>query len=179
MELKLIDLVKKMEQNNPDLEYFEQGTFTMKPVYMKKSNVIKMEISLPKPLPFQVWDVFCMRLTKLTRCSVDLHIRTEKSEAELLEVSNYIERFVSRHMQLKIFHESLPTINDQKYLVYQIMDGMERDRAIQNKHLLQEFLKQCGFQLEIHVEEMKKSAPIPTVTVKSDAAPKPDRKSVV
>ena len=43
MELKLIDLVKKMEQNNPDLEYFEQGTFTMKPVYMKKSNVIKME----------------------------------------------------------------------------------------------------------------------------------------
>ena len=49
MELKLIDLVRKMEQNNPDLEYFEQGTFTMKPVYMKKSNVIKMEISLPQP----------------------------------------------------------------------------------------------------------------------------------
>ena len=78
MELKLIDLVRKMEQNNPDLEYFEQGTFTMKPVYMKKSNVIKMEISLPKPLPFQVWDVFCMRLTKLTRCSVDLHITAER-----------------------------------------------------------------------------------------------------
>ena len=70
-----------MEQNNPDLEYFKQGTFTMKPVYMKKSNVIKMEISLPKPLPFQVWDVFCMRLTKLTRCSVDLHITAEKAEA--------------------------------------------------------------------------------------------------
>ena len=82
MELKLIDLVRKMEQNNPDLEYFKQGTFTMKPVYMKKSNVIKMEISLPKPLPFQVWDVFCMRLTKLTRCSVDLHITAEKAEAE-------------------------------------------------------------------------------------------------
>ena len=160
MELKLIDLVKKMEQNNPDLEYFEQGTFTMKPVYMKKSNVIKMEISLPKPLPFQVWDVFCMRLTKLTRCSVDLHITAEKAEAELLEVSSYIERFVSRHMQLKIFHESLPTINEQKYLVYQILHEQERERAIQNKHLLQEFLGRCGFQLEIHVEEMKKSAPI-------------------
>ena len=173
MELKLIDLVRKMEQNNPDLEYFEQGTFTMKPVYMKKSNVIKMEISLPKPLPFQVWDVFCMRLTKLTRCSVDLHITAEKAEAELLEVSSYIERFVSRHMQLKIFHESLPTINEQKYLVYQILDEQERDRAIQNKHLLQEFLERCGFQLEIHVEEMKKSAPIPTVTVKSEAAAKP------
>ena len=25
MELKLIDLVRKMEQNNPDLEYFEPG----------------------------------------------------------------------------------------------------------------------------------------------------------
>ena len=40
MELKLIDLVRKMEQNNPDLEYFEQGTFTMKPVYMKKSCLL-------------------------------------------------------------------------------------------------------------------------------------------
>ena len=84
----------------------------MKPVYMKKSNVIKMEISLPKPLPFQVSDVVCMRLTKLTRCSVDLHITAEKAEAELLEVSSYIERFVSRHMQLKIFmNHCRPSMN--------------------------------------------------------------------
>lgn len=26
MELKLIDLVKKMEEDNPDLVYFEQGS---------------------------------------------------------------------------------------------------------------------------------------------------------
>ena len=69
----------------------------------------------------------------------------KKAEAELLEVSSYIERFVSRHMQLKIFHESLPTINEQKYLVYQILDEQERDRAIQNKHLLQEFWSAAAF----------------------------------
>ena len=73
MELKLIDLVRKMEQNNPDLEYFKQGTFTMKPVYMKKSNVIKMEISLPKPLPFQVWDVFCINKADTLQCGFAYH----------------------------------------------------------------------------------------------------------
>ena len=173
MELKLIDLVKKMENDNPDLVYFENGHFVMKPVYMKKSNVIQMDISLPKPLPFKVWDIFCMRLKKITRCAVDLTIQCEESTADLVEISNYIEHFVSSHMQLRIFHESLPTIVEQRYLVYQIYDELERDKAIQNKHLLQEFLGKCGFQLEIHVEEMKKSAPIPTVTMKKEEAPKP------
>ena len=157
MELKLIDLVKKMENDNPDLVYFENGHFVMKPVYMKKSNVIQMDISLPKPLPFKVWDIFCMRLKKITRCAVDLTIQCEESTADLVEISNYIEHFVSSHMQLRIFHESLPTIVEQRYLVYQIYDELERDKAIQHKHLLQDYLRKCGFQLEIHVEEMKKS----------------------
>ena len=73
MELKLIDLVRKMEQNNPDLEYFEQGTFTMKPVYMKKSNVIKMEISLPKPLPFQVCFLYAFNKADTLQCGFAYH----------------------------------------------------------------------------------------------------------
>lgn len=169
MELKLIDLVKRMEENNPDLKYFEHGSFVMKPVYMKKSNLIKMDVKLPEPLPFQVWDVFCMRLTKITRCQVDLSITCEQSKAELLEVNSYIRRFVSKQMHLKIFHDSLPSLEDNKYLIYHIADEMERDKAIQNKHILQNYLKKCGFILEIHVEEMKVASAIPTIKMKNEA----------
>ena len=172
MELKLIDLVKKMEEDNPDLQYFEHGSFVMKPVYRKRSNVIEMEVALPQPLPFRAWDVFCMRLTKITRCRVDLSIRCEKCNADLLEVNSYIQRFVSKQMHLKIFHDSLPSLEDDKYLVYRIADEQARDQAVQNKHLLQDFLTRCGFQLEIHVEEMKVAAAIPTIKMKNDA-PKP------
>lgn len=172
MELKLLDLVKKMEDNNPDLKYFEHGSFVMKPVYRKRSNVIEMEVALPQPLPFKAWDVFCMRLTKITRCQVDLTIRCEQNVADLLEVNSYIQRFVSKRMNLKIFQDSLPSLEEDRYLVYRIADEAARDQAIQNKHLLQEFLTRCGFQLEIHIEEMKVAAAIPTVKMKNEA-PKP------
>lgn len=169
MELKLIDLVNRMEEQNPDLKYFEHGSFIMKPVYMKKANLIKMDVKLPKPLPFQVWDVFCMRLTKITRCQVDLSITCEQSKADLLEVNSYIRRFVSKQIHLKIFHDSLPSLEEQKYLIYHIGDEKERDKAIQNKHILQDFLKKCGFALEIHVEEMKIATSIPTIKMKNEA----------
>lgn len=170
MELKLIDVVKKMEENNPDLKYFEDGLFVMKPVYMKKSNRIKMEVKLAQPLPFQVWDVFSMRLAKLTQCQVDLSITCDESKAVLLEVNMYIGYFVSKHPHLKFFHEFLPSLKEDKYLIYYIANEVERDRAIQNKHVLQEFLHTCGFVLEIHVEEMKVANAVATVQMKQEDA---------
>lgn len=171
MELKLIDIVRKMEENNPDLIYFEQGSFTMKPVYMRNSNILKIEVALPQPLPFDVWHVFCMRLTKITRSQVDLTITSEGNETTLLEVSKYIEHFVTKQIHLKIFQDSLPTL-EAAYLIYHIGDEVERDRAIQNKHLLQDFLARCGLHLEIHVEEMKKAKAVQTIKMK-DEAPRP------
>ena len=97
MELKLIDLVKKMEEDNPDLVYFEQGSFNMKPVYRKRSTVLHMELALPKLLPFQVWHVFCMRLAKITRCKTEVYLTVENSDTSILEVSEYIQHFVSLH----------------------------------------------------------------------------------
>ena len=171
MELKLIDLVKKMEEDNPDLVYFEQGSFNMKPVYRKRSNVLHMELALPKLLPFQVWHVFCMRLAKITRCKTEVYLTVENSDTSILEVSEYIQHFVSLHPTLRIFQDSLPSL-EKKYLIYHIANETDRDIAIQNKHLLEEFLKNCGFQLAITVEEMKVSVKIPTVKMKEEA-PKP------
>ena len=72
---------------------------------------------------------------------------------------------------MRIFQDSLPSL-EKKYLIYHIANETDRDIAIQNKHLLEEFLKNCGFQLAITVEEMKVSVKIPTVKMKEEA-PKP------
>ncbi len=173
MELKLVDLVKKMENDNPDLKYFENGSFTMKPVYKKLSNIIYMELTLPKILPFQVWHVFCMRLSKITRCKTETNIHVEDCSTTIVQVSEYITHFVSLYPALHIFRDSLPSLENQS-LVYHIANEKEFDIATQNKHLLQTFLTRCGFQLQIVIEEMKVSTQIPTITMK-DESPKPEK----
>ena len=169
MELKLVDLVKKMEKNNPDLVYFEQGSFMMKPIYRKASNVIHMELSLPAILPYQVWDVFCKRLGKITQCRTEVIIRCSNSETSVLQASEYIHHYVSLHPNLAIFRDSLPSL-DGKYLIYHIANEVDRDIAIQNKHLVEAFLETCGFALTIMVKEMTVSQTIPSVSVKEETS---------
>ena len=41
MELKLIDLLERIQENYPDKEYFEGGVFTQKPVYKGRENKLK------------------------------------------------------------------------------------------------------------------------------------------
>ena len=171
MELKLVDLVKRMEKDNPDTAYIEKGSFLMKPVYKKNSHVLHMEISLPKPLPYKVWDVFCVRLKKITQCQVALKIQTENAQTSILELSDYISHFVSFHPALRIFQDSLPSLENQ-HLIYHIAQEDERDVAIQNKHLLKEFLDSCGFELKIDIEEMKVSQKVLEVKMKKEE-PKP------
>ena len=171
MELKLVDLVRKMEQDNPDLQYFEKGSFVMKPVYYKQTHRIHMELSLPSVLPFDVWNVFCMRLAKITRCQVEVMISAEDKTSDLVNIADYIRNYVERHPGLRIFSDSLPSL-EKTYLIYHIADEAQRDIAIQNKHLVQEFLESVGLQLEIHVEEMVLNQSIPTIKVKDDH-PKP------
>lgn len=171
MELKLVDLVKRMEQDHPDLQYFEDGSFVMKPVYYKNSHRIHMELSLKQVLPFDVWNVFCMRLAKITRCQVEVKISATDTQSTLVNVSDYIRYYVERYPALRIFADSLPSLEDH-YLIYHIADELERDKAIQNKHLVQDFLSDVGLKLEIHVEEMVLNQSIPTIKVKEEA-PRP------
>lgn len=172
MELKLIDLLQKMEQNHPDLAYFQDGSFVMKPIYYKHTQRIHMEISLKNVLPFQVWNVFCMRLAKITCCQVEVIVTAINKATDLVNISDYVRYYVERYPALRIFADSLPSVEDEKYLVYHIANEAERDKAIQNKHLVQEFLRTVGLQLEIHVEEMILTQTIPTIKVK-DEAPRP------
>lgn len=171
MELKLVDLVARVEEDHPDIQYFENGTFTMKPEYRRNSNLLLLEIKLAAILPYAVWDVFCTRLTTITKCRVELRITCEDVKTTILNVSDYIGHFVSLKPSLKLFADFLPRLEDEKYLVYQIGDEELRDKAIQNKHLLQEFLGKCGFSLDIHIEDMKITQNVQTVKVKEEPKP--------
>lgn len=174
MELKLVDLVRKVEEDNPDLRYFENGSFIMKPIYQKGRNTLKMEVSLQTILPYEVWDVFCTRLTKITRCGVDMSIQSMDCATDILTVSKYIQHFTSLYPNLKLFSQFLPKVSESKYLIYQIGEEQARDKAIQNKYLMEDFLAKCGFKLAIHIEEMKVTQHVQSVHVKEDA-PKPTK----
>ncbi|WP_302759450.1 PolC-type DNA polymerase III [Amedibacillus dolichus] len=171
MELKLIDLLERIQENYPDKEYFEGGVFTQKPVYKGRENKLEIDLSLEAILPYEVWDIFCTRLTTLTKCRLDMTISAKQSASDILNVSKYVHHYVSLHPTFKVFRDFLPRLEENKYLIYSIGDDHLREFAIQNKHEVQGFLKRCGFCLEILVEERKPTMSIQTVAVKEEPKP--------
>lgn len=177
MELRVIDIVKKMEVDHPDLAYFEGGSFTMTPHYRKTSNLLEVAMRLPNILPFEVWDVFLMRLKKMTRCEVQLSIICEHTDTTIFQVYDYIKHYVSLHPSQHVFTDTMPTLEDT-YIIYRIPEERQRDAAIQSKHLLVSYLRACGFQLNVNVMDVAKKqveVEIPTVNVtanpRSEAIP--------
>lgn len=164
MDLKVLDLVKKMEVDNPDLPAFEGGIFTMTPHFRKNSRVLELQLQLPKILPFHAWNVFCMRLKKMTCSQIDLQITCLDTTCDVLVLFEYIKYYVQLHPQQRIFSDTMPYVEEQ-YVIYRIMHEEMRDEAIQHKHVLEEFLHRCGFQIEIHIEEVKVQHVVPTISV--------------
>ena len=153
MNQSISDLLLNIDPHYPDFEHFQDGIFNMKPIYYKNSNKIHMEVTLDHVLPFEVWDVFLMRLKKVTKCSIDLHIQVRKAGIQLVELHHYINHFVSMNHRLKIFGDALPTM-EEKYLIYHIADEVPRNEAIAHKHVLEAYLKQCGIHYEILIREL-------------------------
>ncbi len=166
MELKLIDLVKKMDIHSPDCEHFKEGSFTMTPVYNKARNTLKVELSLDHILPYEVWYVFYTRLRKITRSSVQLFMTCKDTTCTITQLSEYISHFVSLYPQYKEFKENIPSL-DQKFLIYKIADEKERDRVIQRKHLVEEFLTSCGFHITIMAADLKVNSTVASVKVRA------------
>lgn len=166
MELSVMDIVKKMEVDNPDLKYFEGGSFTMAPHYRKASHMLEIAMRLPNVLPYHVWDVFYMRLKKLTHCEVRLSIICEHTDTNMFDVFEYIKHYVSLYPAQHVFSDTMPSLEDT-YIIYRIAAAEQRDAAIQTKHLLVEFLRSCGFQLNVNIMRMaeKDIVEVPTVNV--------------
>lgn len=153
MNQSISELLLNIDEHYPDYEHFQDGIFNMKPIYYKNTNRIHMEVTLHHVLPFEVWDVFLMRLKKATKCEIDLHIQVKNKGIALVELHHYIRHFVGIHRHLKIFGDALPTM-EEKYLIYHIADEVPRNEAIAHKHELEAFLKQCGIEFEILIREL-------------------------
>lgn len=167
MELKLYDLLDNMNLEETEKECFKDGTFTMAPQYLKTSKILKIELSLEKILPYEVWDIFYNRLRKITQAKVELSIHTNNKDCTIMQVCEYIHHFVSINPSYKVFKESIPSLEENTRLLYKMLDDHQKDRAIQAKHLLQDFLTACGFQLEIYIADLNlASEVIPTLEVK-------------
>lgn len=167
MELKLLDLLDSMQLNEKEKECFSEGAFTMTPQYLSASKILKIELSLQRVLPFEVWDVFYSRLRRITRSKVELIIHAETKTGTILQICEYINHFVSVHPSYQVFKASIPSLEGNGRLVYKLPDDSFKDNAIQSKHLLQEFLTACGFELEICIADLELSnESIPTVEVK-------------
>ncbi len=167
MELQVIDLVKKTAMDEEAVVHFEGGSFTMTPHYRKASHVLEIALHLPKVLPFKVWDIFSMRLKTITRCELALSITCDDSETELVPLFAYIQHFVSLQPDLHVFSDTMPKW-DSGDLVYTVLDAALYDQAVQNKHHLTAFLRQCGFKLDIRIVDEVASegeVEVPTVHV--------------
>ena len=140
MELKLLDLLDSMQLNEKEKECFSEGSFTMTPQYLSASKILKIELSLQRVLPFEVWDVFYSRLRRITRSKVELIIHAETKTGTILQICEYINHFVSVHPSYQVFKASIPSLEGNGRLVYKLSDDSFKDNAIQSKHLLQEFL---------------------------------------
>lgn len=172
MSLNLLDIVKKMEVDNPDLQYFEGGSFVMDPIYIRNQNRLRIELQLPKVLPYEAYDIFLARLIKITRSQIDLKVYCEDPAIDFMELRKYIRHFVSKHAHLGVFEEVWPKVEDG-YIVYQLTDAGKRDHLIQNKHLLTAFLKDCGITQEITVQELTLEKSIPEVACKQSRTERP------
>lgn len=95
---------------------------------------------------------FLYAFGKITRCKTEVYLTVENSDTSILEVSEYIQHFVSLHPTLRIFQDSLPSL-EKKYLIYHIANETDRDIAIQNKHLLEEFLKNVASNWQLRLKK--------------------------
>ena len=172
MECKLTDIIIKLGLEETALSYFEGASFTMMPHYHKAGNRLELSLRLKRVLPYQIWDRFIMRFKKLVRCEVECHIICEHTDTNIFEVFDYIKHYVSLHREGEVFISAMPALEDT-YIVYRINEEAQRDIAVQNKHLLVQFLRDCGFQLNILIKENKKTAEAESVpAVKAVAAKK-------
>ena len=50
MKLSVTDLAKKLQMDEETLSALEGGSFSMKPVYHRRSNTLSIQLHLEKPL---------------------------------------------------------------------------------------------------------------------------------
>ncbi|MEG2799599.1 MAG: PolC-type DNA polymerase III [Erysipelotrichaceae bacterium] len=171
MNLSLMNLIEKMELEEKNTTYFVGGEFSMTPVYAKKSRALEIELLLDGVLPFNVWNLFLSRLTKISRSHVELKIECREDKEDIFELRNYVSYYIQIHPQYSIFQEVLPAIEND-YIIFRYALEEQKEKAIQSKHLLETFLNDCGFKRKVIIDDLIIDRSVETIVKPNEATPK-------
>lgn len=164
MEVNLIDIINKIDPDYSDKDYFKQGFFLAKPEFHKKQNCLIMKIQLKESLPFKVWNVFAIQLTKFLGCKIEFHIVCEKVYATPFDMQAYIKHFASLHEDLQIFIDKEITINANR-LIFTLNNELQINELDKAREHLRAILLTCGLNYEIHFERPKKKHSVSSVMI--------------
>ncbi|MEG1630431.1 MAG: hypothetical protein RR345_04875, partial [Erysipelotrichaceae bacterium] len=170
MNLSLMNLIEKMELEEKNTTYFVGGEFSMTPVYAKKSRALEIELLLDGVLPFNVWNLFLSRLTKISRSHVELKIECREDKEDIFELRNYVSYYIQIHPQYSIFQEVLPAIEND-YIIFRYALEEQKEKAIQSKHLLENFLSDCGFKRKVIIDDLIIDRSVETIVKPNEATP--------
>ena len=174
MELKIKDVVEKLQLDEESLSWIETGSFSMRPVYHRNTNVLELQLHLQKVLPYLVYHRFIAKLHTYLKVKVDLTIQADDGSVTIMELLDYIQHLTQRNAGVRLFEEMMPSIHDQTIL-YQVQDANMEDQLRSKLIVLKEFLTKVGIDMEIKIEIKQGEDAIPIVkcahTVNKQAVP--------
>ena len=119
MKLSVTDLAKKLQMDEETLSALEGGSFSMKPVYHRRSNTLSIQLHLEKALSFGVRERLLARMQKELQVKVDLRVEAADGTVGIMDLLDYLQHFVSLQPQLRVFTETLPSLQEED-IVYQV-----------------------------------------------------------
>ena len=55
VKLKIIDFIRRLELDAECRSWLESGSFSMRPIYHRQSNVLQLQIELDEVLPYAIY----------------------------------------------------------------------------------------------------------------------------
>ena len=103
MKLSVTDLAKKLQMDEETLSALEGGSFSMKPVYHRRSNTLSIQLHLEKALSFGVRERLLARMQKELQVKVDLRVEAADGTVGIMDLLDYLQHFISLQPQLRVF----------------------------------------------------------------------------
>ena len=180
MKLSVTDLAKKLQMDEETLSALEGGSFSMKPVYHRRSNTLSIQLHLEKALSFGVRERLLARMQKELQVKVDLRVEAADGTVGIMDLLDYLQHFVSLQPQLRVFTETLPSLQEED-IVYQVRSDETIAALEAGLPALYDYLSQAGIRMKVKMERAENGNDIPAVQCAASAKerppePQPERK---
>ena len=180
MKLSVTDLAKKLQMDEETLSALEGGSFSMKPVYHRRSNTLSIQLHLEKALSFGVRERLLARMQKEVQVKVDLRVEAADGTVGIMDLLDYLQHFISLQPQLRVFTETLPSLQEED-IVYQVRSDETIAALEAGLPALYDYLSQAGIRMKVKMERAENGNDIPAVQCAASAKerppePQPERK---